>query len=118
MLAPILQGPLLVLSGLLSVFVGGSVWAWFIGINLIFVLLVLVASSKVLEGLFPEETDGEKEARTKKALELLYADYQDIVCVGVPLKADISILPSKRRTFYLKFQDFKQKRRACLPFAQ
>lgn len=116
MLIPLVQIFLLVVSGLLSIFVWGSVWAWFVGINLFVVLFILVVLSKILDGLLPKETDEEKVARVKNALELLYADYQDMICVGVPLKADISILPPKRRTFYLKFQDLK--RRVCLPFAQ
>lgn len=116
MLVPLVQVVPIICSWLLGGFVWGSVWAWFVGINLFIALVIFVESSVRLNGLFPKETDAEKEARAEKQLELLYAEYLDMVCVGVPLKADISALPSRRRTFYLKFQDFK--RGVCLPFAK
>lgn len=93
-----------------------SLWVCFVALNIAVTVFGLFVATGVWDKLFPEETDEEEAAKRKRELEWAYAEYQDIICVGVPLKADLSVIPSKRRTFRLKFQDFR--RRVCLPFAE
>lgn len=95
----------------------GSILLWFLAINMVVILSVFVVNKLGgLDKLFPEETDEQKMARRKLELERLYAEYQDMVCSGVALQPSVSSLPSKRRTAYLRFQEFKSK--VCLPFAR
>ena len=97
----------------------GSVLLWLLAINVVMILAAIIVS--ILGGwnkLFPTETKEQKEARIKLELERLYDEYQDMVCVGAPLRPSVSSLPSKRRTFYLRIQEFKFKSKVCLPFAR
>ncbi|OGN06950.1 MAG: hypothetical protein A3B86_03305 [Candidatus Yanofskybacteria bacterium RIFCSPHIGHO2_02_FULL_38_22b] len=105
---------LLVWKFILSEFV--SLWVCFVALNVALIIFVLIVETGVLDKLFPEETDEEMVVRRKREMEAIYAEYQDMICIGVSLKADLSVLPPKRRTFHLKFQDFR--RRVCLPFAK
>ncbi|MDP3697755.1 MAG: hypothetical protein Q8R55_07150 [Candidatus Taylorbacteria bacterium] len=94
----------------------GSVLLWLLAINVVVILAAIIVS--MLGGwdkLFPEETEEQKTARRKLEMERLYAEYQDMVCSGVALQPSVSALPSQRRTFYLRFMEFKSK--VCLPFA-
>lgn len=94
----------------------GSVLLWFLAINAVLILAFFAVNRLGrLAKLFPAETEEQRLARRKLELEKLYAEYQDMVCSGVPLQPSISALPPQRRTFYLKFQEFKSK--ICLPFA-
>lgn len=94
----------------------GSVLLWFLAINVVVILAVFAVNMMGgLDKLFPAETEEQRLARRKLELERLYAEYQDMVCSGVALQPSVSALPSQRRTFYLRFQEFKSK--VCLPFA-
>lgn len=95
----------------------GSVLLWLFAINVVVVFAAIVINMLGgLDKLFPQETEEQRLARKKLELERLYAEYQDIVCVGAPLRPDISSLPSKRRTVYLRFKEFQSN--VCLPFAK
>lgn len=94
----------------------GSVLLWLLVINVVVVFAAIVVNMLGgLDKLFPAETEEQRLARKKLELERLYAEYQDMVCSGVPLQPSVSSLPSQRRTFYLRFMEFKSK--VCLPFA-
>lgn len=95
----------------------GSTLLWLLAINVIVILGIFVVNMLGgLDKLFPEETKEQKAARRKLELERLYAEYQDMICSGLALQPSVSSLPSKRRTVYLRFQEFKSK--VCLPFAR
>ena len=79
-------------------------------------IFILRNDMNLFNKIWSKENDEEKKAKSQRELELLYAEYQDMVCLGVPLKANLNALPSKRRSFHLKFQDFKRK--VCLPYSQ
>ncbi len=58
----------------------------------------------------------ERQKRERKKLEALYKGFQDVVCIGVPLKPKLELLPEKRRTIYLRYMDLKAK--VCKPYAR
>lgn len=120
---PMVQIVLLVLVGAVKLLLGwlglsiGSALLWFLAINAIVILATFAVNMMGgLDKLFPAETEEQRLARKKLELERLYAEYQDMVCSGVPLQPNVSALPSQRRTFHLRFQEFKSK--VCLPFAR
>lgn len=121
---PMVQIVLLVLVGAVKLLLGwlglsiGSALLWFLGINAVVILAVFAVNMMGgLDNLLPPaETEEQRLARRKLELERLYAEYQDMVCSGVPLQPSVSALPSQRRTFHLRFQELKSK--VCLPFAR
>jgi len=113
---PMVQLILSVISLIFAKRVGGSFLWWLAGLNAVIALLIVVILFDLMKRFFPEETEEEVRARRQRELEKAYAEYQDMICVGVPLRADIAALPVRRKTFYLKFRNFQ--RRVCLPFSK
>ena len=63
---------------------------------------------------FSKETEEDRQRRQRE-LEQAYLLYQqDIACRGVNIVPSLANLPKHRRTFYLRFMDFKAQR--CRPF--
>ncbi|MCH7883000.1 hypothetical protein IIA95_01125 [Patescibacteria group bacterium] len=64
-----------------------------------------------------EERRQREEQQRRRALDEFYnEELRELVCEGVPLKADVRALPEKRRTIYLRLQAFKAE--VCRPFAR
>ena len=60
-----------------------------------------------------EKKEREREQRES---EKFYEGLQDVACIGVPLKPKLELLPKRRKTVYLRFQDLKAK--VCRPYAR
>ncbi|MDP2933279.1 MAG: hypothetical protein Q8N81_04065, partial [bacterium] len=51
----------------------------------------------------------EKQERRQKEFAASYEGLQDVVCIGVPLKPKLELLPERRRTIHLRYKDLKVK---------
>lgn len=69
-----------------------------------------------LNKLYESDTDEQRRMRLNKKMEKFFEQYDDIICDGSVHRPDISILPAKRRTFYMKVMNYKSKH--CLPYAE
>ncbi|MEK7151164.1 MAG: hypothetical protein AAB784_00415 [Patescibacteria group bacterium] len=120
---PAVQLTILFLVGLLKLMFGRLIGLnmddtlyWLLAIDLIIVVMVFAINwASVLKKLFPDETMEQSLAKQELKIKQIKNEYQDIVCTGNTLAPQISSLPARRQTVYLKFQQLKSK--VCLPFA-